>query len=436
MMTKEDNELLTRVGPGTPAGEFLRRYWQPVALIEELPVGGSPKPVRLLGEDLVLFRDDRGRPGLLGIHCAHRGVDLSYGRLEDGGLRCIYHGWLFDVHGRCLEQPGEPEGGKNRDAIRQRAYPCREFGGFILTYMGPGDAPEIPNYESLAAPDDHRFIRKYFQECSYLQGNEGNIDPVHLSFLHAQFDESWWAERDRHLPISGSNATSMTMYKMDRVPTLEVEITDYGVRIFTSRNVNPEQKYLRVSNFIMPNLCAVPGPMGPDGYNMNWHVPVDDTHHWKYMVTFRRNKPLDREAMRKSADADITPDYRLIRNMSNRYQQDRDEMKDKTYSGLAAAFVVHDALATETQGAIQDRTQENPASSDIAILAARKLLFKGIRDVQQGKQAPNVTRDPTANQYPHLRVISKMIPGSAQPRSYFHAELEAGQQTKNNASAG
>ena len=153
MLTSEENELLTRTGPGTSMGEVLRRYWQPVALAEEMPVGGDPRPVRLLGEDLVLFRDDHDRLGLLGLHCSHRGTDLSYGRVEDGGLRCLYHGWLFDIHGQCLEQPGEPAGCDFRKKIRHTAYPCAEVSGFILTYMGPGEPPLIPNYEIFAAPD-------------------------------------------------------------------------------------------------------------------------------------------------------------------------------------------------------------------------------------------------------------------------------------------
>src|SRR6266487_2647959 len=143
-MLKQENDLLTQTGRGTPCGELMRRYWQPAALSEELPVGGAPVPVRLLGEDLVLFRDDQGRPGLLGLHCAHRGADLSYGRLEGGGLRCIYHGWLYDVTGRCLEQPGEPAGSTFHERIRQTAYPCREMGGLIYAYMGPGDPPQLP----------------------------------------------------------------------------------------------------------------------------------------------------------------------------------------------------------------------------------------------------------------------------------------------------
>ena len=147
MITQEENDLLTRVDPGTPAGALLRRYWQPVALSQELPEGGAPVPVRLLGEDLVLFRDDQERLGLLGLHCAHRGADLSYGRLEDGGLRCIYHGWLYNIHGRCLEQPGEPGGGEHRDQIRQPAYPCEERGGVIFAYLGPGEPPLLPGLD-------------------------------------------------------------------------------------------------------------------------------------------------------------------------------------------------------------------------------------------------------------------------------------------------
>jgi phenylpropionate dioxygenase-like ring-hydroxylating dioxygenase large terminal subunit len=182
-MLQEENQWLTQVGRGKPAGERLRHYWQPVALSEELPPGGAPLAVTIMGEDLVLFRDDQGRAGLLGIHCSHRGTDLSYGRVEDGGLRCLYHGWLYDIQGHCLEQPGEP-GGEHRDAIRHLAYPCQEAGGVIFFYMGPGEAPLLPNYEFLNVPSGHCLVYKIFHECNYVQANEGNIDPVHLSFLH------------------------------------------------------------------------------------------------------------------------------------------------------------------------------------------------------------------------------------------------------------
>src|SRR4030095_6941080 len=184
-MIKEENDLLTRTGLGPACGAALRRYWQPAALSEELPPGGAPLPVTLFSEDLVLFRDEQGRPGLIELHCAHRGADLSYGRLEDGGLRCIYHGWLYDIHGKIIDMPGEENGGASfRDSICQKAYPCKEEGGVVFAYLGPDEPPLLPNYEFLAVPAKQRFVTKYLQSCNYLQANEGNIDPIHASFLH------------------------------------------------------------------------------------------------------------------------------------------------------------------------------------------------------------------------------------------------------------
>src|SRR6476659_7046901 len=168
-MTEAENNLLTLTGPGTPCGELMRRYWQPAALSEELPVGGAPVPLRLFSEDLVLFRDATGRPGLLGLHCAHRGADLSYGRLEDGGLRCLYHGWLYDVTGRCLEQPGEPAGSRFCEKIRHLAYPCLERAGMIFAYLGPGEPPLLPNLEPLTAAEPHILPQKYWHNSNYLQ---------------------------------------------------------------------------------------------------------------------------------------------------------------------------------------------------------------------------------------------------------------------------
>jgi phenylpropionate dioxygenase-like ring-hydroxylating dioxygenase large terminal subunit len=414
MMTQEENDLLTRVGPGTPMGELLRRYWQPVALCEELAPGGPPKPVKILGEDLVLFRDERGRPGLLALHCSHRGADLSYGRVEDGGLRCLYHGWLYDIHGRCLEQPGEAEGGKNREAIRHPSYPCDETAGLILAYLGPGDPPLLPAYEALTASESHIGIRKYFQECNYLRGNEGNIDPIHLSFLHRQFGKN--DDRRQGLGVRGTEATPDDLYARDTTPTVEIDLADYGIRIYTVRKIGADKIYLRVSNFILPNLCAVPGETGADGYNINWHVPIDDTHHWKYMLTYRRSAPLDKEAFHRRNAEHVTPDFRLKRNLSNRYLQDREEMKTKVFSGMGPFFPVHDAFATESQGPIEDRTREHLVSSDKSIVAARKLILKAIGEVQDGKEPQHVVREAGNNAFPHLQVLSEVLPSAIDVR--------------------
>jgi len=429
MLTKEENDLLTQAGRGTPCGKLMRRYWQPAALSEELPLGGAPLPVRLLGEDLVLFRDDQGQPGLLDIHCPHRGADLSYGRLEDGGLRCIYHGWLFDARGRCLDMPGEPRGGgEHKDSIRLRAYPCQERAGIVFAYLGPGEPPLLPAYEILTVPEEHRFVCKVFSECNYLQGNEGNIDPVHLSFLHRIFDDSL-ARSGRPTPytkVKGSDTSINQLLSERLAPAIEVEVKDFGLRIYNWRPVENGNAYLRVSNFVMPNLSAVPGETQGAGYLVNWHVPIDDEHHWKYMIVFSREAPLDQEKFRQRYASEISSGYRPIRNQENRYLQDRQEMNSKSCAGFGPFFPAHDLYATESQGPIQDRTREHPVSSDKAIVAARKLLLQAIQDVQQGREPAHVARDPKMNRFPGLVVISEVISSDADWREYTRrAEAEA-----------
>ncbi len=427
MLTREQNELLTRTDRGTAAGDLLRRYWQPVALSEELAEHAPPLPVRILGEDLVLFRDERGRPGLLGRHCAHRQADLSYGRIEDGGLRCLYHGWLYDVAGNCLEQPGEPEGSRFNSKVHQPAYACRESGGMIFAFLGPGEPPLLPAYEFLIAPEEQRFVTKALHECNYLQGNEGNIDPVHISFLHRFLSEAEAPRRVRQT-VTGTALTPNSLYKSDVSPVLEVERTDFGVRIFSVRALSDERTYVRISNFIMPNLSAFPGMTGGDGYSVNWHVPIDDTHHWKYMISFRRSAPLDRELLRQQYAANLTPDHRFVRNSSNRYLQDRGELTAKTFSGMGYFFAAHDAFAVEGEGPIQDRTQERLGSTDRSITMARQMLLRAIQDVQDGRDPAHVVRAADANDLRHITVVSEVIPASIDWHTYWQRDLHLGEQ--------
>lgn len=414
MISAEENRLLTQTDAKTPAGELLRRYWQPVALSEELPESGPPQTVRIMGEELVLFRDDQGRPGLLGLHCSHRGTDLSYGRLENGGLRCLYHGWLYDIRGRVLEQPGEPGGGAQRQSICHLAYPCQESGGVVFAYMGPGDPPLLPRYEFLTVPEPQRSVTKIFYKCNYLQGNEGNIDPVHLSFLHQYLNESQVVHK-RIVP--GTGATDNALLAEDIAPTIEVEVMDYGLRIYTIRGAGADKRYLRITNFIMPNLSAFGGSTVGEGYAVHWHVPINDTCHWKYVFMFSREKALPHD-LRQKHRADISPEYRLSRHETNRYQQDRDSMRTKTFTGMGLNFQAHDAFATESQGRIQDRTAEHLVSSDKAIVAARKLLLNGIEDVKQGREPRHRISDPKMNRFTNLMVISEVIPDSIHWRDY------------------
>jgi len=414
VLTAEQNRLLTETGPDTPGGQLLRRYWQPVALSEELPPGGAPLPAQVMGEDLALFRDDAGHVGLLGLHCSHRGADLSYGRVEDGGLRCLYHGWLYDVHGNCLDQPGEPAGSDFCRKVRQLSYPCQEANGLVLAYMGPGEAPLLPAYEFLTAPEGHAYVNKVHHECNYLQSNEGNIDPVHLSFLHR------FLKDDQPRIVRGTAETGYyTLMGRELAPQIEIEETDYGLRISAVRDAGSGKRYLRVTNFVFPNFASFPGNTGGDGFSVNWHVPIDDTHHWKYQIVYKRSQPMDLEKARRQAAQELDESYHTYRHRGNRYQQDRQEMKTTTFIGMGSMFAVHDKFATEGEGAIQDRTTERLSYTDKAIGASRQLLLQAIRDVQEGREPPHIVRDAARNDFSHMVVLSEAIEGSVDWRNYW-----------------
>lgn len=215
MLSQDKNDLITRTGPGTPGGNLLRRYWQPVALTEELPANGVPLPVEIMGEDLVLFRHDQRQLGLLGLHCSHRRADLSCGRIENGGLRCLYHGWLFDPRGNCLEQPSEPPEKRLCEKVHHPACPCEEHAGIIFAYLGPGEPPLFPAYEPLLAPAGHAPVTKIFHECNYFQANEGNLDRSHVSYLHRQGEVPENLKR----PVEGSGGKlPLALYEADPTP--------------------------------------------------------------------------------------------------------------------------------------------------------------------------------------------------------------------------
>jgi len=422
MLAKEENDLLTRTGPGTPCGNLLRRYWQPAALSEELPAGGDPLSVELLGEELVLFRDEKGQVGLLGLHCSHRGTDLSLGRVEDGGLRCIYHGWLYDIYGRCLEQPAEPAGSDFKNKIRHPAYPCRELAGIIFAYLGPGEPPCLPAYEPLVAAPDHRYITKTFHDCNYLQANEGNIDPAHLSFLHRRSQDPY------HRSVKGTDgALATALFVADVAPTIEVEETDFGLRIFTVRKAGEDRSYLRVTNFVLPNLSAIAGQTAGDGLDLHWHVPIDDTRHWRYDVVYRSSAPLDAADWEKinAERKEKLPGYRWMRNRDNRWLQDRGSMKTWSFPGLGSFNNPQDAAAVESAGAIQERSQEHLGTTDKAIIGARRLILKAIQEVQAGREPPHVIRDPKENRFPHLVVLAEVIAGSEDWRRYWRRSIPA-----------
>ncbi|HEY3118538.1 MAG TPA: Rieske 2Fe-2S domain-containing protein [Chloroflexota bacterium] len=396
MLSQEENDLLTQVGPGTPCGTMLRRFWQPAALTEELPSGGQPIPLRLFGEDLVMFRDERGEVGLIGMHCSHRGTDLSYGRIEDGGLRCIYHGFLYDIHGKCLETPGEPAGSRLRDYVHHTAYPCIEKGGVIFTYMGSAEPPLLPNYEVLSAAEPNRFATKYFQECNYLQALEGNMDAVHVRFLHRFLrTESGGKALEEHPKALGRGEEASFREPPREGPYFgpaRVEENDFGVWAYSNDGTGGP-------DLIMPSLALTGGgpQAGGDGYQLYWRTPIDDTHHWLFALAFRRSSPIPEEHRYARSWKLMTPDYHFIRNQTNRYLQDRDEQRTSTFTGMGPVFVVQDSVANETQGPIQDRTKELLGVEDMSVVAGRKMLMRAIQAVQKGQDPPGVIRDARVN---------------------------------------
>jgi phthalate 4,5-dioxygenase len=410
MLSKEENRLITLAGPGTPGGALMRCYWHPIALADELPPGAAPMPVKILGEELVLFRDDRDRPGLLGLLCSHRCADLSYGRVEDGGLRCLYHGWLYDVDGRCLEQPAEPPESRYKDEIRHLAYPVIERAGLLFAYLGEGEPPLLPGYEFLTATPEHRYLQKTFMECNYLQALEGNIDPAHISYLHRSLQRRPSGRKDaRTVPGSGKPA-AMFLHE-DRRPNLEAERTDFGVRNYAIRNAVDGERYVRITNFIMPNKVVVVGNEGRvgEGYTIHWHVPVDDESHVRFDFFFNRVRPVARERYEQEVATELI-DNSYRRNKQNRYLQDRESMKTDNFSGMGDHYAAQDAFATETPGPIHDRSREHLGASDVCIVAARRRLLDAIASVQAGRDPIHVIRDPAHDDMSHIVVVSEVVP--------------------------
>jgi phthalate 4,5-dioxygenase len=403
MLRGELNALLTQTNPGTPAGELLRRYWQPVGLSREVVLGGRPEAVKVLGEDLVLFRDDQGRPGLLGLHCSHRLTSLAYGRVEDGGIRCPFHGWLYDVGGRCLEQPAEPEGSTFGGHVRHRAYPCQELGGLIFAYLGPPEQmPLLPRYEVLVREDGSRMTNYYTINSNYLQNVEGALDTVHFSYLH---QDHWSTMKPRLASLPK--------------PRIELQETDFGI---WQRTVLPnamrDTTSVVYAHFFMPAgffrvevraagrdrqwRLQSPAPQpardgGGEAYVLkfqSWYVPIDDTHTKRFQAAFA---PLDtHETPYPWPQED---DY-LQPGPENDYFRDYERVD--TISGIPVVapgtgikgFLVQDNMVNETQGAIVDRTQEHLGAHDHVLTRMRRILLSAIEDVAGGRDPKHVFREP------------------------------------------
>ena len=378
MLTREENELLTRTGPGTAAGALVRRYWIPVLSASELAApDGPPLRVKLLGERLVAFRDTSGRVGLLAEFCPHRTASLFFGRNEECGLRCVYHGWKFDVDGNCVDQPSEPEASTFRGKIRQIAYPCLERGGIVWTYMGPPDRkPPFPALEWTEVPASHRFVTRHLQECNWLQALEGGFDTSHLSFLHGGT-----------VGAPGGRAMRLPS-RYDVIPT------DYGFVAGTGRATDDGGMNWTANVMLLPfHKLIATNPIGAHAW-----VPLDDETTMNWCIEYLPDRPLTDADLTTSKTwhnihAEVLPGSdRAVLNRDNDYMIDRAAQKSgRSYSGIKG-IGMQDCSIQESMGPVTDRTIEHLGVSDTVIIKLRRLLLQTVRDVAAGGPAPGPDR--------------------------------------------
>ncbi|HMA00178.1 MAG TPA: aromatic ring-hydroxylating dioxygenase subunit alpha [Steroidobacteraceae bacterium] len=390
MMTREQNDALTRVGPGTPARQLLRKFWQPIVLAEELSGARPLKAVRVLGLDLIVFRGPDGRLGLLDRDCPHRGADLAFGRLEHGGVRCLFHGWLFDVDGRCMETPGEPAESRICSRVRQKAYPVQQGGGIVFGFLGDGEPPALPALDCFIAPDSHVFAFKGHLQCNWLQAVEVGIDPAHASFLHRFFEDENAADSYGKQFRAASADSNMPMTKILRdfpQPRIEVESSDIGLRITALREIGDGKMHVRVTNLLFPQAFVI--PMSETMTITQWHVPVDDVSCYWFAIFTSFGAAVDKTTMRDQRLRLYTlPDYLPRLGRFNDYGFNLEEQERRTYTGMGEDINVHDQWAVESQGEIQDRTREHLGLTDKAIVAFRKMLLGALKQAVAGERVP------------------------------------------------
>ncbi|HEV7664351.1 MAG TPA: Rieske 2Fe-2S domain-containing protein [Chloroflexota bacterium] len=414
MLSAQENELLTRVGRGTPMGEFLRRFWIPALLSDELPQSdGDPIRTRTLGEDLVAFRDSNGRVGIVDAFCPHRRAPLFFGRNEEAGLRCVYHGWKFDTSGACVDMPSEPPESDFRERISVRAYPTYESGGVIWIYMGPPEhqpsrPPEMP---FTLVPEAERRGLKFLVEANWLQCLEGELDTAHVSFLHQTFGED------------GTGIQSLVRsdgYNNDRHPRLFALDTDYGFVYGGRRAQAAGNFYWRVTQLLLPFAALIPSASGYTAGATIW-VPIDDNHCWRYLVGGSRTFDAQRDPNESvPARRPILPtepgtfrfpdgveiDTRLATfRRDNRYGMDRHKQRTLSFTGIP--FIpTQDQAMTEGMGYVCDRSQEHLGSSDVAIIHMRRLMLKLVEHLQNGVE-PYAATHPELYRVQPLDVVSE-----------------------------
>ena len=390
MLKPEDNKLLTRVGPGTTMGELLRRFWLPALMEEEVRENdGAPVRLRLLGEDLMAFRDTEGRLGVLDAYCPHRRAHLYFGRNEECGIRCVYHGWKFDVTGQCLDMPSEPSETNFKDRVKTKSYSTAARGGIVWVYMGPDQfKPELPDFEWARLSKSRCEITKRSQQCNWAQAVEGGIDSSHISYLHRNL-------ADLIPSKSGTGHRSYT--SRDRSPKFTIKETDYGLLIGASRNATKESFYWRITQFLSPFWTMIPPILGEevndssqDTYAGHAFVPIDDENTWTWSFNCNPHRDFNEKEQalfhpRTGLWGPIDDSYRPVWNKENDYGLDREMQKNVNYTGIKG-IPNQDVAVQESMGPIADRSREILGTSDKAIIAYRQLLIDMAKDLQNGQE--------------------------------------------------
>ena len=368
MLSKEENEILTRVNRGSPCGELLRRYWHPICVAAEITPEKPKKRLKVMGEELVLFRDGQGRYGLVGEHCSHRAVSLYYGNVEEDGIRCAYHGWKYDVTGKCLEQPFEPKDSTTEDEVCHLAYPVEKLAGLLFAYLGPKPAPLVPRWDLLVREDGVRnIIVLPVHKCNWLQAMENSVDPVHTYYLHGH-----------QLKVRGLKGGEYYYRPIGKLEFEEVRGPVWGGVVKKRTYEAGDDRESEAGHpLIFPNILYA--PQGPD-LVMHWRVPEDDSHTYIVWISFRPSEDGRRVEQPEDPPAEYLPP---MMTPEGEYEM--------------TSFPSQDMMAWETQGPIFDRTQENLGTSDKGITMYRRLLREQIKIVQGGAEPLGVMRDPEKN---------------------------------------
>lgn len=421
MVSREENEFLTRVGPGTPMGELLRQYWLPVLIGDELQPDGDVLRIRLLCEDLIAFRDTSGEVGVLAANCPHRGADLFYGRNEEQGLRCPYHGWKLDVHGACVDMPSEPPDSTLKDKVRHKSYPCSERNSAIWVYMGRLPVPPpLPDLEWNLVPETNRFLAKRVQFCNWAQAIEGEIDQSHVSFLHAPGTQLERSTRNEMGP-PGVDAWR----KRDTHPRFHLHDVENGVVIGAQRDIDESSCYWRITQYLLP-FHTMTGPYGdnPTRQSRAW-IPIDDHTTLVFAANFHPLRPLTEAEVAKLragsgagfvGEENFLPPtsepfgaWRPKARRENDFFFKRELQRDKHFSGISE-FWAQDAGMQEGMGRICDRSQEHLGTTDMAIIRVRRRLMQAAKAFLESATQPAGALDPKAYR---LRGAAAVIPKGA-----------------------